>query len=199
TLPGLFSEATAQDFWQEADNGLYGGRVSSLAINSSGQIFAGTDGGGVYRSTDNGGSWTRINNGLTSLSVRCLATNSSGQIFAGTRGNGVYGSVKPSTGVKEMAGEIPGSFALEQNYPNPFNPSTTISFDVPKQSHLRLAIYDVLGREVKTLVDEEKNPGRYSVTFDASNLPSGVYLYRLEAGSFSEVRKMVESGSGDLF
>ncbi|MGC9092080.1 MAG: T9SS type A sorting domain-containing protein [Bacteroidota bacterium] len=98
-----------------------------------------------------------------------------------------------------MAGEIPGSFALEQNYPNPFNPSTTISFDVPKQSHLRLAIYDVLGREVKTLVDEEKNPGRYSVTFDASNLPSGVYLYRLEAGSFSEVRKMVESGSGDLF
>ena len=90
-----------------------------------------------------------------------------------------------------MAGEIPGSFALEQNYPNPFNPSTTISFDVPKQSHLRLAIYDVLGRQVKTLVDEEKNPGRYSVTFDASNLPSGVYLYRLEAGSFSEVRKMV--------
>ncbi|MGC8898535.1 MAG: T9SS type A sorting domain-containing protein, partial [Bacteroidota bacterium] len=70
-----------------------------------------------------------------------------------------------------MAGEIPGSFALEQNYPNPFNPSTTISFDVPKQSHLRLAIYDVLGRQVKTLVDEEKNPGRYSVTFDASNLP----------------------------
>ena len=94
--------------------------------------------------------------------------------------------------------EIPASFALSQNYPNPFNPSTTISFNIPQQSRVKLAVYDVLGREVRTLVDEEKQPGRYSVTFDASNLPTGVYLYRLsvssgpgQVSSFSEMRKMV--------
>jgi len=93
---------------------------------------------------------------------------------------------------------LPSAFRLLQNYPNPFNPSTTISFDVPQQSHVRLVVCDVLGREVRTLVDEEKQPGRYSVTFDASNLPTGVYLYRLsvsggpgQVSSFSEVRKML--------
>jgi len=87
--------------------------------------------------------------------------------------------------------ELPTVFSLSQNYPNPFNPSTTISFDIPRHSHAKLVIYDVLGREVRTLVDEEKQPGRYSVTFDASNLPSGVYLYRMVAGNFSDVNKMV--------
>jgi len=87
--------------------------------------------------------------------------------------------------------ELPTVFSLSQNYPNPFNPSTTISFDIPRHSHAKLVIYDVLGREVRTLVDEEKQPGRYSVTFDASNLPSGVYLYRMVAGNFSDVKKMV--------
>jgi len=86
---------------------------------------------------------------------------------------------------------IPEKFSLSQNYPNPFNPSTTISFDVPQRSHVKLVIHDVLGREVRTLVDEEKAPGRYTVNFDASNLASGVYLYRMVAGNFSEVRKMV--------
>jgi len=80
------------------------------------------------------------------------------------------------TGISDHSPFIPISFALNQNYPNPFNPSTTISFDIPKQSNVKLIVYDVLGRKVKTLVDEKKSPGRYSIKFDASQLSSGVYF-----------------------
>jgi hypothetical protein len=92
------------------------------------------------------------------------------------------------TGVAEHAAE---AFALVQNYPNPFNPSTTIEFEVPSLEFVGLKVYDVLGREVATLVNEKKAAGTYEVTFDASHLPSGVYFYRLEAGSFVQTRKML--------
>jgi uncharacterized protein (DUF1501 family) len=93
-------------------------------------------------------------------------------------------------GVEDVE-EVPGGFALEQNYPNPFNPTTRIGYRVSGLgSRVKLAVYDLLGREVAVLVDGEMAPGRYSVTFDARNLASGVYLYRLEAGTYSETRRM---------
>ena len=81
---------------------------------------------------------------------------------------------------------------LYQNYPNPFNPKTTIEYEVPEKSFVTIKIYDILGREVQTLVNnEEKVRWRYKVTFDASTLASGVYFYRIQAGSFVETKKMV--------
>jgi hypothetical protein len=85
----------------------------------------------------------------------------------------------------------PSIFALRQNYPNPFNPSTSISYSVPTQSYVIVAIFDLLGREVRRLVQDVKQPSEYSVTWDASNVPSGVYFYRLVAGGFVETKKMV--------
>jgi len=85
----------------------------------------------------------------------------------------------------------PAVFALLQNYPNPFNPSTTIRYQVPVASHVTLTVFDLLGREVATLVDGVEEPGNKSVTFDASNLASGMYLYRLKAGTFVETRKLM--------
>jgi hypothetical protein len=85
----------------------------------------------------------------------------------------------------------PTSFNLEQNYPNPFNPSTTIKFDVAEASHVRLAVFDLSGRMVANLVDRELSADAYSYTFDATNLPSGMYFYRLETGSFSSTKKLV--------
>lgn len=87
--------------------------------------------------------------------------------------------------------QLPKVFALSQNYPNPFNPSTKISFEVPTQSRVSIKVFDVLGREVATLVNEEKQPGRYSSTWDANGAASGVYFYRMTAGSFSDVKKLL--------
>ena len=81
--------------------------------------------------------------------------------------------------------------ALDQNYPNPFNPTTTIGYSVGAATHVVLKVYDLLGRELMTLVDEEQISGSYSVRFDAEVLASGVYLYRLQVGGFIQTRKMM--------
>ena len=90
----------------------------------------------------------------------------------------------------ETETDIPKVFALEQNYPNPFNPSTKISWQSPVAGHQTIKVYDVLGNEVTTLVDEFKSAGKYEINFDASHLSSGVYFYSLKAGSFSETKKL---------
>lgn len=82
------------------------------------------------------------------------------------------------------------SFRLQQNYPNPFNPSTTISFEIGRSTLVSLKVYDVLGEEVATLTNETKQPGRHEIQWDASSLPSGIYFYRLQAGGFSDIKKM---------
>jgi len=86
---------------------------------------------------------------------------------------------------------VPVEYKLSQNYPNPFNPVTKISFDIPKQGLVTLKIYDVLGREVRTLVNEVKNAGSYTVDFNAAELSSGVYFYKLEVNGFSDVKRMM--------
>jgi hypothetical protein len=87
--------------------------------------------------------------------------------------------------------DLPSSVSLLQNYPNPFNPSTIIAFDIPEARFISLKVYDVLGREVETLVNEEMKPGSYQKTFKRSGLPSGVYFYQLRAGEFLETKKML--------
>ncbi len=91
----------------------------------------------------------------------------------------------------EPANGIPTRFVLSQNYPNPFNPSTAISYELAAPSHVTLKIFDVLGREVATLVNEVKPTGKFEAVWDARNVASGLYIYRLEAGSFRDVKKMV--------
>jgi hypothetical protein len=81
--------------------------------------------------------------------------------------------------------------ALLAAYPNPFNPTTTISYEIPKGTQVRLSVFDVLGREIQTLVNETKQPGHYQVHFNANNLASGVYLYRIQAGSFTDTKRFV--------
>lgn len=87
--------------------------------------------------------------------------------------------------------EIPANYTLEQNYPNPFNPNTNIKFELPKDSHVTLKVYNMLGQEVAELVNEDFAAGYQSVVFDASKIASGTYLYRLEAGNFVQVKKMI--------
>jgi hypothetical protein len=96
----------------------------------------------------------------------------------------------PPVGVNTNNGNVPKAFALEQNYPNPFNPSTTISYDLPKSEFVNITVFNAIGQKVAVLVNETKQAGTYEVNFDASALPSGVYMYRIDAGSFSKTMKM---------
>jgi subtilisin family serine protease len=95
------------------------------------------------------------------------------------------------TSVKDNINPVPYKFELSQNYPNPFNPTTTIKYSIPSESRVVLKIYDMLGREVRTLLNEDKVPGNYSLNFNAGNLSSGVYLYKLTAGNFTSTKKLV--------
>jgi fibronectin type 3 domain-containing protein len=95
-----------------------------------------------------------------------------------------------ATGVDERSG-IPREYNLWQNYPNPFNPTTTINYELPTNSHVTLMVYDALGREVATLVDENKTAGSYNAAFDGSRYASGVYFYKLSAGTFTQIKKMI--------
>ena len=102
--------------------------------------------------------------------------------------NGVgYGSL---VGIKELHEESINDFELYQNFPNPFNPTTTIRYQIPEDGMVTLKVYDILGREVKTLVNDFKTKGRYEVTFDASSLTSGSYIYEITSGSYKASKKM---------
>ena len=86
---------------------------------------------------------------------------------------------------------IPDKFFLSQNYPNPFNPTTKIEYTIPTNELVILKVYDILGKEVATVVNEVKNAGSYTIEFNGSSLPSGTYFYRLEAGDYMDVKKMI--------
>ena len=96
---------------------------------------------------------------------------------------------KPDNGVTKKP--IPTSYSLSGNYQNPFNPTTTIQYALPEDGKVLLKVFNVLGMEIKTLVDEYQAAGYKSISFDANNLPSGIYFYRIQAGSFSDVKKFV--------
>ena len=100
-------------------------------------------------------------------------------------------SINLTVGINNQTSNIPETYSLLQNYPNPFNPVTKIDFEIPKQGLVTLKIYDVLGREVTTLVNEMKSAGSYSIDFNASGLSSGIYFYKLTTEAFSETKKML--------
>jgi hypothetical protein len=101
------------------------------------------------------------------------------------------GNVLYRTAGEDQPDATPQIFALYPNYPNPFNPSTVISFALPKDAHVTLAIFNVIGQRVSTLVDERVEAGRYQISWDASGLPSGVYYYQLKAEGFVRTNKMI--------
>ena len=123
-----------------------------------------------------------------SFNIRNIGRNGYDQMIA--RQVILTGEADDATAVRTDI-TTPLQFILFQNYPNPFNPSTVINYEIPKSSLVTLKVYDVLGREVATLVNEEKPAGRYNATFDASKYSSGVYFYRITAGDFSQIKKMV--------
>jgi photosystem II stability/assembly factor-like uncharacterized protein len=161
-------------------------------ISGASQIgYAAGSQGFILKTYDAGSNWQQQGSG-TSLRLNKVffldldygfAVGENGTILRTTTGG------EPSTGVDEH--NFISTYNLEQNYPNPFNPSTVISYRLPVTSNVTLKVYDVLGNEIATLVNEELSVGEYEVEFSATGLTSGIYFYQLKAGQFSETKKMV--------
>jgi endo-1,4-beta-xylanase len=141
-------------------------------------------------------SWARLSGAATKARAAMARSYSVSTSAADTLGTAKDSLAAALSGLVPVASDVadggarPAAFGLSQNYPNPFNPSSDIRYQISEFRMVRLAVYDVLGREVAVLVNEPKMRGEYQVRFDATGLPSGVYLYRLQSGSYSETRKM---------
>ena len=167
-------------------------------VASGNNIFAGMDAyplndtSGVYMSTNNGVTWIQKNqgfNGNMSIQSLLIANN---YMLAGTFGQSIWRRpLSELVGIQNISSETPSKFSLSQNYPNPFNPTTKIKFAMPKSGNAKIVVYDVMGREVQTLVNERLQAGTYEATFDGSTLNSGVYFYKLIVNGQSETKKML--------
>ena len=134
--------------------------------------------------------------GLADIPVIAFAVHQQTQtLIIGTSGSGVFLSVdfsiSTATEDEMMGTEIPTSFSLESNYPNPFNPQTTIPFNIKESGHVRVAVYDMLGREVGMLIDGTLAAGTHQVTWEAGDRPSGTYLVRMDAGGQTFTKTMI--------
>ncbi len=185
--------------WTFCESGLtdstYGGYAVDAVVASGKNLFVGTDLHGVFLSKNLGNNWIPVNDNLgnnysTKKDIMSLAVKDE-YLFAGT-GEGIWRRLlSDMTAVNMNFSAIPNEFKLEQNYPNPFNPETVISYQLPVAGYVTLKVYDLLGREIATLVNEEKPAGNYEIKFNGANIPSGVYFYRLFSGTHSETKKML--------
>lgn len=142
----------------------------------------------IFNSTDGGSTWTNFSTGTKPWSSMFFADANNGWVVSETGDIMKYNGI---TGINDQYSSAPKSFALLQNFPNPFNPSTTIKYVIQEKSQVNLSVFNTLGVKVADLVNGNKNAGEYQVDFNASGLPSGVYLYKLNAGSFSSSNKMI--------
>jgi photosystem II stability/assembly factor-like uncharacterized protein len=148
----------------------------------------------IYKSTNSGASWELIVTDqykLPNTTSLVINPHNNNQLWIGTTGNGTFIFTGLTIGITNLSTEIPDVYELLQNYPNPFNPVTNINFSLPQNGLTKLIVYDMLGEEIAVLVNSDLKGGTYKVDWDASNMPSGVYLCKLSSGKFSEVKKMI--------
>lgn len=203
--------------WTQQGNKLVGtgatGNASqgfSISLSSDGNtaLVGGIDdnafAGAAWVFTRSGGVWSQSGNKLFGSDAVGIA-NQGGAVAIAPDGNAIiiggiadntnkgaaWVFVPGTTSVQQTSNETPSSFLLEQNYPNPFNPSTNIQFALPQSGYVTLEIFGVTGERVDVLISEELSAGKYNYAWDGSNLTSGIYLYRLDAGNFVETRKMI--------
>ena len=163
-------------------------RAVSFTDSNNGTVVGSS--GTILRTTDGGTNWILQTSGTTKNLFGVSFTDSKNGTIVGDGGTilRVSGIV---TGIDDNQIKQPNSFILMQNYPNPFNPTTTIQYVISSEQFVSLKIYDILGKEVATLVNSRKAIGNYKVNFNASNLTSGVYFYRIQAGNFTETKKFI--------
>jgi len=165
--------------------------IFSIVAVGSNIVAASYTGSGIFVSTNKGTNWTQRNDGFTGFISINKLIYLNGYIFAGLTTTVWRRLLSELVGVQNISTEIPSAFSLGQNYPNPFNPKTVVRFSLSVVSDVVLKVYDVMGREVQTLVNETLQAGTYEATFDGSMLNSGVYFYKLIVNGQSETKRML--------
>jgi len=203
----LYKSTDGGENWLRIDSTLYTldpmVSVSSILLDDDkpGRIYIGLldhgqpltttySNGGLYLTENDGKSWRKVYGGEVSI-IKADYSSPRNIYFATKFGLMKLLDTLTVTSVGNFNNTIPDHYYLEQNYPNPFNPVTTIKYRIPEEGTVTLKIYDLLGREVKTLVNEQKAAGRYEVEFDADDLASGVYIYRLQVNDYASSKKMI--------
>ena len=193
SLPTIYRTTNGGSNWIRSNEFSILSNINSMCFINRNEGWATGDNNGILRTTNGGNNWIRQTSMgqleyqsiyfISSLTGWCVGD--SGRILKTTTG-GVL------TGFSNSSSEIPDQYFLSQNYPNPFNPVTNISFGIPNQGLVSLKVYNVLGNEVVTLVNESRPAGSYEVNFDGSNFPSGIYFYDLEVdGKIIDTKRML--------
>jgi hypothetical protein len=193
-VDGVFRLQNENSVWDQTN--LSTPLIKSISVNEGGDVYAGI---GIYNvsrfndlfvSIDQGDTWNSIRNDFPTDDPPTALFASGNLIYVGTWASGIF-RTNITTNIQYNKDKIPDGFYLEQNYPNPFNPSTTFEFHVASPGFVSLKIFDVLGNEVETLVNEEKEPGSYKMEYNASHLASGVYYYKLNTNGFTDTKKFM--------
>lgn len=193
TIHGIWLSTDNGNNWEHRSEGLSPDPYNTSIIRVNGRLITSLHfgGSGIFISEDEALSWEDFGEGLPFLSnIEKLIVYNDKIIAATSDGLWQRDTVTTITAVASDI-NLPEEFVLFQNYPNPFNPTTTISWQSPVDSWQNLKVYDLLGREVATLVNDEMPAGSYEIEFDAAELTSGIYFYRLMTDNFSDTRKML--------
>jgi len=197
SLSGLYKSFNGGLSWFRSDSGIPGDLVIDISISPSNytKLYVGTAGQGVFYSSNSGSSWVAMNDGLGNMWIKSLAITPGGEtMFAGTD-NGIYkydltllNIVTPKIGINR--------YKLYANYPNPFNAKTYIEYDLPRRTFAKLTIYNLLGQEIKELVNTVQPTGHYHISWDGTDTfgnpaSSGVFIYHLETQEYFYSRKMI--------
>jgi photosystem II stability/assembly factor-like uncharacterized protein len=180
--------------WEQTDLGTAGWTINGILFQDSNLLIISN--GTVYFSRDYGSNWRIVNEGLSNETLKSICYSNS-FLYVATDKAGIWKLAIDDNilDVNDKQKYVPNDFKLSQNYPNPFNPSTKINYQLPTAGNVTLKVYDVLGNEIATLVNEYKPAGSFEVEFNpASSIKkpaSGIYFYRLQAGSFVETKKMI--------
>ncbi len=169
-----------------------------IAYPTNDQVLIAGSEFGCYKTTNGGSTWFRWNDGMPDATIITelryvdeINTTGKFYIVAGSYGRGIYVRELNDGTINNVIEETaPEDYSLTQNYPNPFNPVTSIRFSLPKRDNVELKVYDIRGREVATLINETLNSGSHEISFNAQNLASGVYIYRIKTSAFTQSRKM---------
>jgi len=190
--PAVLRKLTPGSSWEQiGTNMMRTGTLLTVSAPSADVVFVAGTGGMMYKSSDGGDTWHEQVTGTTKKINAIYFRDEKHGFAVGDSGLILYTSGGGLTAMGDRKKLLPSEFSLQPNYPNPFNPSTIISYQLPVNSHVVLKVYDVLGREVRTLVDEVQKVGRYEIKFDGNDLASGVYFCRMVAGNYLSTRKLL--------